>query len=70
MTARPTESLQLKGSHTYIEGMAIKVTNVSAFQKPRSSVVFFFVVSRLDIGYQILERGDVVGIGNYEKSAV
>ena len=30
MTARPTESLQFKGSHTYIEGMAIKVTNVSA----------------------------------------
>lgn len=30
MTARPSESLQFKGSHTYIEGMAIKVTNVSA----------------------------------------
>lgn len=30
MTARPTESLRFKGPHTYIEGMAIKVTNVSA----------------------------------------
>ena len=31
---------------------------------------FFFVVSRLDIGYQILERGDVVGIGNWNFGCV